>query len=142
MPKIHGNIIYKPIFELQNNALLNQALPVQNTYYTVLDTTNYIKLYGISILVADTGETLNARVTFDKQTLISSNIAANANTPYYMKRYQSETGEGCAWDGGLSYITQSLVLYEAYSAKVEVRKTSAAGNGNLKASVVYGVMKD
>jgi len=118
--------------EHQADATKDQANPVQNTWYTVLDTTDYVRLIGVCLYVADTAETLAVQITVDGQTVAGSG-AATADTWYeiYLDR-----------DGTLVISNNALFQYRAYilegrSIKVEVRKTTATGAGNLKARVYY-----
>lgn len=126
-----------PVPKHQADAVLNQAAPVQNTWYTILDTTKNAVLYLILVLVADTDETLECRITVDGNALVDS-IAATADTVYCMK-LDSTTITG---DTYVLHVTAGNVMeqsaMEGRSVKVEVRKTTATGAGNLKGRVVYG----
>lgn len=115
-------------------ALLSQAAPVQNTWYTILDTAYCAKLFGIAVSVADTGETLEVRMTVDGAT-VSGSQAALAGTAYKALPYTTPTGLY------LLMSTSSLINgneTEGRSVKVEVRKTTAAGTGTITGCVNYG----
>lgn len=132
----------KSMFEYQAPATLNQANPVQNTWYLILDTTKYVRLYGISVNIEDTNETLECRVTIDGETL---GIAANAAT--HSTNYYAKFLPGAISRVNNLYINEITFPYKAFlleghSVKVEVRKTTAAGTGNLTGIVVYGVLKE
>lgn len=122
------------VFKHQPDVTLDQASPVQNTWYTVLDTTRNCRLYSVSVLVATTGETLEVRITVDGVT-ITGGIDATADTVYK-----------AIWYFGTMVANQLYLatadphhtfLLEGRSVKVEVRKTTANGTGNLKAKVTY-----
>ena len=120
----------------QPDGTLDQANPIQNTWYTVLDTKRNVGLYGIGtkVLVAD--ETLEVRITIDGQTLTGS-VSATTDTWYVWHinltagGLQSETTLDKWKNAGLEDCLSGR------SVKVEVRKTTALGAGNLQARVVW-----
>lgn len=121
-------------FQHQAPAQLVQAAPVLNTWYTALDTVANALIYGIYFWVATTGETLSVRVTIDGRTLLCT-FAAIADTGYYITLPSSSEG--------LSYTTTdtgTLVAFiiQGRSVKVEIRKTTNNGSGNLTCYVTYG----
>lgn len=116
----------------QADATLSQAAPVQNTYYTILDTSKNVKVYIIACSVADTGETLQVTITIDGQTYTGSQ-AAVAGTLYscFIGR-----------DGAIGFASgnQNVALYApltARSLKVQIKKTTAAGAGTITGRVIY-----
>jgi len=121
-------------FQQQADAALTQASPEQNKWYTVLDTTANVRLYSVNLAVEDTAETLAVRITIDGRTLTGTQ-AATAGTWYYAYSLVSSAE-------ALSY-TSSIVMamyyapLEGRSVKVEVRKTTANGTGNLLCRVKY-----
>lgn len=127
------------IDELQPDATLTQAAPVQNTWYTILDTTLRVKLYLVVVRVNDTGETLEVRITYGGVAYTSLSVAAVAGN-YYFLRSRFEDSLANRWEltatannvGRTSPITFD-------SLRIEVRKTTAAGAGNLLGRVIYGV---
>jgi hypothetical protein len=121
-------------FKHQPDATLVQAAPVQNTWYTILDTTLNCCLYSVTILVWTTGETLEVRVTIDGQILTGS-VAATATTYYYVHLFLYAAG--FAIDTNVFPIGKYMPL-EGRSVKVEVRKTTAAGTGTLEGRAIYG----
>lgn len=120
---------------LQADALLNQAAPVQNTWYTVLNTTNNGFLYAIAFGVADTGEDLEYRITIDGVVKVNSQIAV-AGTVYVPLLYLDYNSSYYIAAVGAT-ISRIDIWFK--TLKVEVRKTSANGAGNLKASVLYAL---
>jgi len=120
-------------FEHKDIALLDQATPVQNTWYTVLDTVHNVKVFGLAAGVADTGETIEMRITVDGGTITGSQVAV-AGTSYRVHPYLLMTGITLTFS---SSVLINSNMCEARSFKVEVRKTTANGAGNLKAAVCY-----
>jgi hypothetical protein len=115
-------------------AVLDQAAPVQNTWYTVLDIVAPVKVFGMGVLIADTGETLEVRVTAC-DTVITGSGAAVANTDYKILVNTTSAGNTITLSSSALINANQL---ECRRLKVEVRKTTAAGAGNLKAAVTYG----
>jgi len=123
-------------FEHQPDATLAQANPVKDQWYTVLDTKKNAKLYSMTVLVWDTDETLEARVTIDGNVLVGS-LAATKNTYYYVHhKLYSAPATGLTIDANIFLLAHYAPL-EGREVKVEVRKTTEAGNGNLESRVVY-----
>lgn len=117
----------------QADAALSQANPVQNTWYTILNTTLMVKCWSIIGYVATTGETIEVRATIDGQVLTGSQ-AAVAGTPYGW--YKDPLSSALYTD--TNYASQFVMCpFECKSLKVEIRKTTAAGAGNLNGRVTY-----
>ncbi len=122
-------------FTLQDDAVLAQANPVKDTWYTVLPTTANVRIYSIVPLVWTTGETIEVRVT-TKNRVLTGSVAMDPTTYnwVFLKMY----GEGL--DIAPSP-TKQLAGYQAPledpSAKVEIRKTTEAGTGTLECRVVW-----
>lgn len=130
---IPSNFVTTASFAHKEVALLDQAAPVQNTWYTVLDTVYNVKVFGMAIKVADTGETVEVKITVDGHTITGSG-AANANTDYKVLINTLSTGNAIILSSSALINANQL---EGRSFKVEVRKTTAAGAGNLLASVSH-----
>ena len=132
------------IFEYQTPATLDQSTPVQNTWYTLLDTTANVRLQDIAITIEDTNETLQCQITIDGETLEAGSLAATHSTIYeaYIKLNSIGRKEE------VILIQNDLIpqyrpfLIEGKSVKIEVRKTTAAGTGDLSCIATYGVLKD
>jgi len=122
-------------YAMQDDAVLAQANPVQNNWYTVLDTKENVRIYSIVPLVWTTGETIEIRVTTKNRTFEGS-VAMDATTYYwaFLKMY------GAGLDIAASP-TKQLAGYQAPiedpSIKIEIRKTTAAGTGTLECRVVW-----
>jgi hypothetical protein len=127
------------IVQLTSGALLNQAAPVQNTWYTLCDLAKKrIRVFEISFTVAAVGETLQLELTIDGQVLNLVDQVAVATTPYFPAltvdyngaiMYNSNTTT--------SKIEYRCFLIECQRLKIRLRKTTAVGAGNLQASVCY-----
>lgn len=121
-------------FELQEDATLAQAPPVQNTWYTILDTTLNVRIYGVDIKVEDDNETLQVRITVDGQTKTGSK-ACTADTSYDVR---------FPYTGGVLIIDSTIrmdystFMIEGRSVKIEIRKTTATGTGTLRGRAQYG----
>lgn len=125
---------------------VDQAAPVQNTWYTFLQDRNIV-LYALCARIATTGETLELRITIDGEVFISSGVAVNANefTGVQSVRY-SLMGEAsqyinCDASGGAKDVTNAtnqLSYMQGRSVKVECRKTTANGAGTLSVRGIYG----
>jgi hypothetical protein len=120
-------------FQHQPDAHLVQLNPVQNTWYTILDTTLNCRLYSVSVLVWGTNETLEVRVTIDGEVL-SGSLAATHTTYYYV--HALLYAAGFAIDGN-AFLIGNYTPFEGRSIKVEVRKTTAAGTGTLEGYAVH-----
>lgn len=115
--------------------------PVQDTWYTVLNATNGVRLINCSMQVTAVGETLEMRITIDSQTLTRTQ-AANAGTDYYP--YLEHSGALSAPRLAFSttdYGRERGFLLEGKDIKVEIRKTTAAGAGDLKATALYSLLR-
>ena len=138
------SIASKAMFEFQTPATLNQAAPVQNTWYTILDTTKNVRIYDIAVNVEDTNETLEVQVTIDGQTIGANDEACTHSTQYFALMKLEAISRVCEMilvsEAVHDDAFKSFVL-EGKSVKVEVRKTTAAGAGNLTGIVAYGVLK-
>ena len=126
----------KPVFKHQPDAVLDQAAPVQNTWYTILETTN-ARINQIAISVAGTGEDLEVQITRDGEldTCIAAvSVAAGAIHRAYIMTYAtgSRTVIGSA---ATAYLAMLNAPFEARNVKIEVRKITANGAGNLQGSV-------
>ena len=124
------------MFSKQPAESINQAAPVQNTYYTIADLRN-ARVYEISVNVEDANEDLILRVTINGEVLSSAGLTATHSTNYYgyidtdaINRLELSQLTGTKRN-------QSYVC-EGRSVKIEVRKTTATGAGNLTGVVSWG----
>jgi len=118
---------------LKDLALLNQAAPVQNTWYTILDTVRKVEVSHIWFRVQTTGEDLEIRVTADGKTLEGSQTAV-AGTGYWARK----RGEADSLTVGTTETMANFYSrFPARSFKLEVRKTSNNGAGQLDGACHY-----
>lgn len=121
-------------YEQQPDINFTQANPVQNTWYTILPATPNVRLQGVDMFVETANETLELRITMTSAIRIGS-IAATFGTGYYASLSESQ------FDGILlgtnSTLTYREFLIEDKFITVEIRKTTNAGNGNLRALLMH-----
>ena len=132
------------IWEYQTPATLNQATPVQNTWYTILETTN-TRIYGLAINVEDANETLEVRATVDGETINASALAATHSTEYMVHVWPRAITQVlamyCNAVTATNLYQEGSHILEGKSVKLEIRKTTATGAGNLMAIASYGQLK-
>jgi len=112
---------------------LNQAAPVQNTYYTIFEEIN-ARIHMMHFGVEDANETLEVKVTIDGETWISDAFAATHSTSYSVDRHEDAITrtETLEFDSTPSHFGKyRAYVLEGHSVKIEVRKTTATGAGNL-----------
>lgn len=118
--------------EHQANATLNQAAPVQNTWYTILATTTNARILLIGIAVAVANETLECRLTVDG-VVYTGIQAAIAGTIYGLNFDRN----GNFYTSIVDFASYRAFLIEGRSVTVEVRKTTATGAGALTGQVMW-----
>jgi len=126
--------------QLQTDALLNQAAAVQNTWYTVLDTTKNVKIMFVLFRCTAVNETVQLRFTIDGLTRTLEQ-ACVANT-YYYARWGADATTGANWYASLT-VTADMNLMnpiEGRSIKIEMRKTTATGASALQCRVPYSII--
>lgn len=116
-------------------ATLSQASPVQNTWYTVLDTTEDALLIMISIYQtnAEAGsKDLQVRLTIDGVTMTGSvSLAHNTTNLVYI----SWASDGLSFTGSVLLVAYYAPL-PGQSVKVEFRCTSAPGTNQVLGGAV------
>ncbi len=126
---------------LQPDPTITQANPVQNTWYTLLDTINDAEIYSAAIMVGTANETLEARITIN-DIVFPLSVAATFGTTYSVYLAHDYTGLYLAGTAGsvLMFLhTHSTLNCKTF--KMEVRKTTANGTGTLYAGVSYGLWR-
>ena len=122
---------------LQADATIDQANPVQNTWYTVLATTLNVELDQFSMQVADTGETLAVEWTVDG-IVLTMNQAATAGSQYMVHKGANQDTLTITASATAQYGASSRYApLKCRSLKIRVRKTTAAGVGNISARAMY-----
>lgn len=121
----------------QTPAILDQAAPVNGTFYTVLAATGvYTRIFDIIAYVQTVGETLELEITIDGRLPIITPWAAAAGTVYEMIVSNSIAAEFtfAGWHQYIPYINQY-----GHDVLIRLRKNTAAGAGNLRAKVHYAL---
>lgn len=119
----------------QADAVLNQAAPVQNTWYTVLAVTEDVRIIIAEAHILVANEDLQMRITIDGNVILFEKPNAAFGT-----FYTAQPSPGYADYGDLDVVTVALnraFLYEGQSVLIELRKTSANGAGNLCSRVKW-----
>jgi hypothetical protein len=130
---------YPAVF-IAKEASVTQASPAQNTWYTILDTAMDIRIYAITVKVSTTGETLQCRLTIDGNTWWDQDITGTANTNYWEYK-DNDPSAASDMKESATYVAPAYQNpLDGHSVKVEVRKTTANGSGNLLGRVTYGVL--
>jgi len=114
---------------------LNQAGPVQNTWYTVCNLTD-ILFNCVAFQILATGETLEVRLTIEGIALGVGTQVAVAGTTYQLDVLLGTDGTYWVTPNAIVALGLRNPLYMR-SLKVEIRKTTAAGAGNLQCAVSY-----
>lgn len=131
------------VFEFQTPSTLDQAGPVQNTYYPILDIDELARVYRIGVNIEDADEDLQVRITVDGQVIDGDQITATHSTKYHCYLYANAIGKVIknTINTSVAYSSYMAFLLEGHEIKVEVRKTTANGAGKLTGIVAYGVLK-
>jgi hypothetical protein len=120
-------------------ALLDQAEPVKDTWYTVLEATPNARLFGMGLTVMGTDEDVEVRITADDAVIVMGTVSGyypiTHEVAYHLYLFAN-------YDG--IYLTLSVdstvgwpLMLDCRSLTVEIRKVSENGTGNLKACVAY-----
>ena len=123
-------------------AVLDQAAPVFNQWYTVLDTTSKIRLYSISLKqvndeIADKG--IGVQVIIDGVTTSASSTTCGSGVVNYS--YLNNNLDGFAIDTPIKAVGYYVALH-GKSIKVQVKNTSALGtNQRLYGYVRYAQLE-
>jgi hypothetical protein len=121
-------------FQHQADATLSQALPSQWAWYTILNTTLNARIISVQMMVADTAEDLQLKVTIDGNVIQVFQAAAVAGTSYVLTLGY---GGFFVLSSATDYTVYKAFLFEARSVKVEVQKLTANGTGTLSGTVIY-----
>lgn len=136
MPTAHGAHV-KYAWQHQADMFLNQAAPVQNTWYTVLAATEDVRILSMTGLVLVANETLEGRITND-------GIVIQVAPAAFVLAVAQEAGNASphdaffSWSGGIGdWGARRAFFLEGQSVAIEIRKTTAAGAGNLQSRVKW-----
>lgn len=128
------------VWESQTPATLTQGAPVQNTWYEILPGTANCIVYDAVVNIEDTNETLEVRVTIEGRIIPAEPFAAAHSTNHNCRRFANAIN-GTERVALVVASQQYAYLWEGKSVKLEVRKTTAAGVGDLTGIVTFGVKK-
>jgi len=101
----HGDVM-----EHQPTATLTQAAPVQNTWYTILDTIANGRLIGVYFKVADTGEDLQPEL-LNREDLEDIYRTELSDIISYEEMFQSNL---------IKRISQSLIYFANLAIKLNI----------------------
>ena len=137
------NQVAMSIYEYQPPAVLNQGAPVQNDWYDLLPVTKNCRVKQIHVNIEDNDETLEVRMTIDGEVLIGSNACTHStNYPVGVHADAELMTDVLEFDTVPAHFGKyRAFLKEGKSIQIEVRKTTAAGVGNLTGIVTYGIKK-
>ena len=130
------------VFEYQAPAVLNQAAPIQNDWYVLLPTTLNCRVYKAVVNIEDTNETVEMEINIDGQTIQGNGFALVHSTSYYAVIEPNAITRIDLVDlfNDANIIRFLSFLCEGRSVQIRVRKTTAAGVGNLTGIVTYGIL--
>ena len=136
---------YKPSHkppQFDGNEDLNQAAPVQNTYYPIVNIVGPGRIYDALVRVDAVGETLEARLTIDGTVYGSTTVACGigVNNRIIRTTIVGVLGVLCAFEINTvaATVDYGWLLEFKHGCLIEVRKTTANGAGNLRGRVLYG----
>lgn len=115
---------------------LDQANPVQNTWYLVSNRAN-VRVWSIVARVADTGETVEIRIEIDGFTLYVPATALVAGTRYAVRRALGSYANPLQfWQPADQLVGAICLLFGGCKVEaIYIRKTTAAGAGNLQCTI-------
>jgi len=129
MPADYRPAPIKYAWQHQPDAVLDQAAPDQNTWYPVLASTDDVRIITFIGVIFVTGETVEGRITIDGVSIPINASAFVASTVY-------EACNSSPYNPDFYWVTPVISQYRAFTIegqniKIEIRKTTAAGAGNL-----------
>lgn len=134
----------KYMFQTQALATLDQDPPVQNTWYTCLDTTEDVRLIQVQTRQTNdeaVAKTIQIRITIDGNTITSNAESQNNNTIYWWILDSYDTFRITDITSARSIATNYTTM-RGQSVKVECRTTAAPGtNQTLDCRVWYETLE-
>lgn len=124
-------------YKRQADALIDQAAPVQNTWYTLLGAYKNVRLIAVKVQVATTGETLQIQIIADGLTQVGE-VAAVADTGYELLHSLDLVNPNTYFfsNAGIWYYRAFFDDFASLTS-IKVRKTTANGAGNLYAQALW-----
>lgn len=145
MPRAGGTIAGGKIGigEFQEFIQFEQDPPVEDVWYTALDTTANVRLIAIAIMQSNTGltaETLQLRITIDGVTISGWFNPCNSDTWYFC--YLDNTNQDMLHT--TDNINVGIYTYiEGKSVKVEIEQSSDVGGGSiLYCNIIYEIIEE
>ena len=133
------------VFEYQDPSTLNQGAPVQNTWYDIINETN-ARVYSVAANVEDTNETLEVRSIIDGVTSGAGSIGAINSTEYRVRWSYSAIARTVSMaliaESADQAVRRGAYLAEGKHVRIQVRKTTATGVGNLTGVAQWGKLAD
>lgn len=117
----------------ENSAYIDQANPVQNTWYEVLNTVYYGHIKQINFQVTPVAEDLECRITIGTKT----ETITVGSTSSVVRIFISQSTVNDYWFVSATTSLTQVYMIEGQGLTVEIRKTSANGNSNITAAVKY-----
>jgi hypothetical protein len=131
-------------WEHQAPATLNQVSPATATYYTVLDTTTApTRAKMIAFCSEDNNEDLTCRITIDGEAYTDT-WTATADSVYYVYAAPAVYATSTQLIPSTSVTVTSyngFTCFEGKSMKVEIRKDTKTGDGDVNGVVWYELKK-
>jgi hypothetical protein len=123
----------KYAWQHQPDAVLDQANPVQNTWYTVLAATEDIRIISFGAYVEDTGETIEGRIVIDGVTIMVDPLAFAAATVLETVN-NNPALPSFQWMAGATAYRAFFI--EGQNIAISIRKITANGVG-----ILHGLVK-
>lgn len=137
------NKVTGEMFQYQTPATLNQATPVQDTWYTLLDVKD-ARLYAAACNIEDANETVDVELTVDGVPYVVNPEVLVHSTTYLLHVTMDAITRTITLglDSAANYNRYKTFQVEGHTMLIRLRQTSNAGAcGNLTAIAQYGVLK-
>lgn len=131
------NLQYSLIKQVQAPITVTQIGAVQNTWYTLLPTTLNARIYTADFTITDTAESLEFRITIDGQIISWTEVTCNVGETWSLGLKFDATHNGLTATKNGNWQAMRAYLIEGRSIKIEMRKTTANGTGNLTGYCMY-----
>lgn len=128
-------------FKYQEAKIVNQENPTQNEYIELIDETGGIRVYQMAVLVEDTNETLQLNIEADGETIAGVPTVCTAGAAYNALLYPDPINNlsRVRLSTGAAELRKGFIL-EGHEVKIEVRKTTDDGNGDINGVIQWGKM--
>jgi hypothetical protein len=119
--------------------LYTKSAPVQNVYDTAFELKN-VSVLSIALGVVTAGETLQVKVTIDGVVITGTATACNVNEHVEADHIRNGTALVMSASGANVDVNTVIAYTKQLTGKdvlIEIRKTTAAGAGDIHCDVVY-----